>query len=76
MQLVLSSPDVPSKKGASTPWAQYFSLLPQYVPVPTMWSDAERAQLRGTSLEVMIATLLGLPTPHCACSSPWIQTDG
>ncbi|KAL2758240.1 hypothetical protein ACRALDRAFT_1061461 [Sodiomyces alcalophilus JCM 7366] len=37
-----------------TPWAEYTRFLPGHVPVPTMWSDAERQLLRGTSLEAAL----------------------
>ncbi|KAL7622920.1 hypothetical protein AAE478_006599 [Parahypoxylon ruwenzoriense] len=52
VQLVLSSPDYEGGHGASTPWTQYFSLLPMQVPVPTMWTESELPLLKGTSLEV------------------------
>lgn len=38
--------------GLSNPWTQYIKYLPRTVPLPTMWTDAERALLNGTSLEV------------------------
>ncbi|KAI5923070.1 hypothetical protein F4810DRAFT_701337 [Camillea tinctor] len=57
-QLVLSSPDYTGGQGATTPWSQYFNLLPAQVPVPTMWSEAERSYLRGTSLESAVTAKL------------------
>ncbi|RYP07716.1 hypothetical protein DL764_002335 [Monosporascus ibericus] len=51
MQLVLSSPDHTGSHGVTTPWTQYFSLLPTEIPVPTMWTESEIARLKGTSLE-------------------------
>ncbi|PQE25604.1 set domain-containing protein [Rutstroemia sp. NJR-2017a BBW] len=37
--------------GLSNPWTEYVRLLPEYVPIPTMWSEEERLLLAGTSLE-------------------------
>ena len=54
MQRVLSSPDYAGQLGGSVPWTQYFSLLPQDVPLPTMWTESEILCLQGTSLEVSI----------------------
>jgi hypothetical protein len=51
--LVLSGRDASSPRGpASTPWTEYLKFLPRDVPVPTMWSEVERALLQSTSLEV------------------------
>ncbi|UZP35746.1 hypothetical protein NXS19_003562 [Fusarium pseudograminearum] len=51
--LVLSGRDASSPRGpASTPWTEYLKFLPRDVPVPTMWSEVERALLQGTSLEL------------------------
>ncbi|PHH74845.1 hypothetical protein CDD83_4493 [Cordyceps sp. RAO-2017] len=41
-----------------TPWTDYVGHLPRYVPVPTMWSQAERLLLRGTSLEAALEAKL------------------
>lgn len=41
-----------SRRGVSTPWTEYVKFLPDDVPVPTLWSDEEKALLIGTSLEV------------------------
>jgi hypothetical protein len=55
--LVLSSRDSSSPRGpASTPWTEYIKFLPRDVPVPTMWSEVERALLQSTSLEVSAST--------------------
>jgi hypothetical protein len=55
--LVLSTREESSTRGpASTPWTEYLKFLPRHVPVPTMWSEVERALLQGTSLEVSIIT--------------------
>lgn len=35
-----------------TPWAEYVRFLPADMPLPTLWTDAERLLLQGTSLEV------------------------
>ncbi|KAI1418728.1 SET domain-containing protein [Hypoxylon sp. FL1857] len=57
-QLVLSSPDYNGGLGPSTPWTQYFSLLPSQVPSPTMWTEPELSQLKGTSLESAVSAKL------------------
>jgi hypothetical protein len=55
--LVLSTREESSPRGpASTPWTEYLKFLPRDVPVPTIWSEVERALLQGTSLEVSIPT--------------------
>ncbi|KAI0108303.1 SET domain-containing protein [Daldinia grandis] len=61
-QLVLSSPDYEGGLGPSTPWTQYFSLLPSYVPTPTMWTELELSYLKGTSLESAVAAKLAVLT--------------
>ncbi|KAI0024234.1 hypothetical protein F4780DRAFT_768886 [Xylariomycetidae sp. FL0641] len=58
MQLVLSSPDYTGKQGPTTPWTQYFSVLPTDIPVPTTWTEAELSYLRGTSLEAAVSAKL------------------
>ncbi|WXC57350.1 hypothetical protein SNK03_003268 [Fusarium graminearum] len=53
--LVLSGRDASNPRGpASTPWTEYLKFLPRDVPVPTMWSEVERALLQGTSLEAAL----------------------
>ncbi|KAH7262306.1 hypothetical protein BKA59DRAFT_505339 [Fusarium tricinctum] len=53
--LVLSTREESSTRGpASTPWTEYLKFLPRHVPVPTMWSEVERALLQGTSLEAAL----------------------
>ncbi|RSL93396.1 hypothetical protein CEP52_013291 [Fusarium oligoseptatum] len=50
--LILSAKGPSGSRGpASTPWTEYLKFLPRHVPVPTMWSEVERALLQGTSLE-------------------------
>ncbi|KAI0597343.1 hypothetical protein F4775DRAFT_560804 [Biscogniauxia sp. FL1348] len=61
-QLVLSSPDYTGGQGPSTPWTQYFNLLPAQVPVPTMWTESELSCLAGTSLEPAVAAKLSALT--------------
>ncbi|CAG7560561.1 unnamed protein product [Fusarium equiseti] len=57
--LSLSKRDASSPKGpASTPWTEYLKFLPRDVPVPTMWSEVERALLQGTSLEAALEAKL------------------
>ncbi|KAK7964922.1 hypothetical protein PG988_009926 [Apiospora saccharicola] len=58
MQMILSSPGFPDIKGVISPWTQYVGLLPSQIPVPTTWSDAERAHLQGTSLESAVSAKL------------------
>ncbi|KAI1763942.1 SET domain-containing protein [Hypoxylon sp. FL1150] len=58
VQLVLSSPDYEGGCGPSTPWTQYFCLLPEEIPTPTMWNEAEFSLLRGTSLEPAVSAKL------------------
>jgi hypothetical protein len=38
--------------GVSNPWTEYVKMLPSNVPVPTRWTEDQRALLAGTSLEV------------------------
>ena len=38
--------------GVSNPWTEYVKMLPNSIPLPTMWIEEERAMLVGTSLEV------------------------
>ncbi|KAI1662562.1 SET domain-containing protein [Daldinia decipiens] len=61
-QLVLSSPDYQGGLGPSTPWTQYFSFLPSYVPTPTTWTELEISYLKGTSLESAVAAKLTVLT--------------
>ncbi|KAI0143944.1 SET domain-containing protein [Hypoxylon sp. NC0597] len=61
-QLVLSSPDYNGGLGPSTPWTQYFSLLPSQVPTPTMWTEPELSLLKGTSLESAVSAKLTVLT--------------
>ncbi|OTB16531.1 hypothetical protein K445DRAFT_58775 [Daldinia sp. EC12] len=61
-QLVLSSPDYQGGLGPSTPWTQYFSLLPSHVPTPTTWAEPELSLLKGTSLESAVAAKLAALT--------------
>lgn len=56
-QLILSSPDY-AGPGVVSPWTQYFSILPNQVPIPTMWTERELSYLRGTSLEHAVAAKL------------------
>jgi len=53
VQLVLGSrPPGEGLAGLSNPWTEYVKFLPGQVPLPTLWTEMERALLRGTSLEV------------------------
>ncbi|KAF5702698.1 SET domain-containing protein [Fusarium globosum] len=52
---VLSSRDTSSPRDlVPTPWTEYLKFLPRDIPVPTMWSELERALLQGTSLEAAL----------------------
>ncbi|KAH0532777.1 hypothetical protein TsFJ059_001420 [Trichoderma semiorbis] len=43
---------------ASTSWTEYIKFLPQYIPIPTMWTNEERQLLKGTSLEAALSAKL------------------
>ncbi|KAI0164242.1 SET domain-containing protein [Hypoxylon sp. FL1284] len=62
VQIVLSSPDYEGGHGPSTPWTQYFSLLPREVPTPTMWTESDLVLLKGTSLEPAVSAKLAALT--------------
>ncbi|KAM5352313.1 hypothetical protein ACJ41O_005036 [Fusarium nematophilum] len=51
-----------SRRNASTSWTEYLKFLPRHVPVPTMWSEVERALLQGTSLEAALEAKLSVLT--------------
>jgi hypothetical protein len=38
--------------GVQNPWTEYCKMLPENIPVPSLWSEEERILLVGTSLEV------------------------
>ncbi|POR32621.1 SET domain protein [Tolypocladium paradoxum] len=53
--LVHSRSGPPAARGiTSTPWTEYARFLPRPIPVPTMWADAERLLLNGTSLQAAL----------------------
>ncbi len=54
VQLVHGSGSGPGRElaGVSTPWTEYVKFLPRPLHLPTLWSEAERDHLRGTSLSV------------------------
>lgn len=52
MQITIASHDDEKTVGLSNPWTEYVKMLPDVIPVPTMWSEEERMLLMGTSLEV------------------------
>ncbi|CAK7266717.1 hypothetical protein SEPCBS119000_002173 [Sporothrix epigloea] len=62
VQLVVSSRQPGEDRAAlPTPWTDYVRFLPADVPLPTMWTAAERRLLQGTSLENAVrAKLLAL----------------
>ncbi|KAK2625679.1 hypothetical protein QTJ16_004991 [Diplocarpon rosae] len=55
MQITIAARHHGMNIGASNPWTEYVRLLPDNVPVPTLWSEEEQAMLVGTSLETAIA---------------------
>jgi hypothetical protein len=52
MQITIGSSNGTLNVGVSNPWSEYVKMLPSKVPVPTTWTEEERALLAGTSLEV------------------------
>lgn len=52
MQITIASSNGTLSVGVSNPWSEYVKMLPSNVPVPTTWTEEERALLAGTSLEV------------------------
>ncbi|KAG0652527.1 SET domain-containing 8 [Hyphodiscus hymeniophilus] len=51
MQITIGSPDHGQLVGVSNPWTEYVKILPDFIPLPTMWTEEERVMLVGTSLE-------------------------
>ncbi|KAK7419872.1 hypothetical protein QQX98_003059 [Neonectria punicea] len=47
-----------SRGCASSPWTEYIKFLPRQIPVPTMWTEDERALLKSTSLEAALEAKL------------------
>ncbi|KAI5462563.1 hypothetical protein BGZ63DRAFT_217644 [Mariannaea sp. PMI_226] len=63
VHLIPSNRDNVGSRGcAPTPWTEYIKFLPRQVPVPTMWTEDERALLRGTSLEAALESKLSILT--------------
>ncbi|KAH8893416.1 SET domain-containing protein [Thozetella sp. PMI_491] len=56
VQLLLASGA--ASAGVSNPWTEYIKFLPSSIPLPTLWSEEERALLQGTSLEAALAAKL------------------
>lgn len=52
MQISIASQPDDKTVGLSNPWTEYVKMLPDSIPVPTMWTEEERMMLVGTSLEV------------------------
>lgn len=50
MQITIASSEQGQNIGLSNPWTEYVKMLPDVVPLPTMWTDI--SILSGTSLEV------------------------
>ncbi|RQM05351.1 hypothetical protein DH86_00001881, partial [Scytalidium sp. 3C] len=51
-KITISSSSNDGNVGVSNPWTEYVKMLPDDIPVPTMWTEDERLMLAGTSLEV------------------------
>lgn len=76
IQLVLSSPDYKRTKLTPDPWMEYISLQPSSVPVPTLWSEAELALLKATSLEPAVtAQLILLDREFTTIKSKAVSVD-
>lgn len=73
VHLVLSSRTGDDSVSLPNPWTEYVKFLPEEVPSPTMWTEAERSLLRGTSLEVRCILSLRL---HRYLSLPWVGRNG
>ena len=54
MQITIASPAHAQNVGVQNPWTEYCKILPNDIPVPTLWSEEERIWLVGTSLEVCL----------------------
>lgn len=64
MQITIGSPEHAQIVGVSCPWTEYVKMLPNSVPLPTMWTEEERVLLVGTSLEVVSCFQLWLGHDH------------
>lgn len=62
MQITIASTHHGQNVGTSNPWTEYVRMLPEDIPVPTLWDDDGRMLLIGTSLEVSTTLIIGLPT--------------
>jgi hypothetical protein len=58
MQLTITSKEHGQVVGVSNPWTEYVKILPESVPLPTLWTDEECMMLQGTSLEVSTMLLV------------------
>ena len=54
LQMTTASPDAVGKIGVSGPWTEYVKFLPETIPLPTFWSEAEQELLAGTSLQAAL----------------------
>lgn len=64
MQVTIAS-DHAQNVGLSNPWTEFVKMLPDTIPVPTMWSEEERVMLVGTSLEVcLLAARICMVSSH------------
>lgn len=58
LQVTTASTDVEEKIGVSGPWTEYVKFLPEGIPLPTFWSEAEQELLVGTSLHAALQAKL------------------
>ena len=55
MQITIASHGHDRNVGCSGPWTEYVKILPNEVPLPTLWAEEEISMLVGTSLEVSLS---------------------
>jgi hypothetical protein len=78
MQITIVSPEHTQNVGVSNFWTQYIQMLPDSVPVPTLWTEEEIYMLTGTSLEVCCQRFdVGSWPPFSNCTDlrhRWLST--
>lgn len=58
LQINTASADAAERIGVSGPWTEYVKFLPETIPLPTFWSEAEQELLAGTSLQAALQAKL------------------
>lgn len=58
LQINTASADAAERIGISGPWTEYVKFLPETIPLPTFWSEAEQELLAGTSLQAALQAKL------------------